>query len=86
MQVPVTQFELEYGVNAGIGLRVLGEDMVPIHEEHEARLERGISVGAWLAMDELERGLIIAVRRTRIAIENLNTEAQIKKMQKDIKK
>lgn len=65
-------------MSAGIHLRSLGEGIVPIQEEHEARLERGIGVEAWMAMDVTEKALVIAIRRTRISIENINTEAQIK--------
>lgn len=84
--MPVTRIELDHGVSAGIGLRLLGEGIVPLQEEHEARLERGIGIEEWMKMDSMEKALLIAVRRVHFAIENLNAEAQIKKAERDMKK
>lgn len=75
----VSEIELDNAVSAGISLRTLGPDTVPPHEEHEARLERGIRLAEWAAMDMFEKALIIANRRTRIAIENLQADAEIKR-------
>ena len=82
MNAPVSQIELEHGVNAGISLRAYNKNMVSIYEEHGARLERGISLDDWMAMDTLEKALIVAHRRIRVAIHNLQEEAQIKAMKK----
>jgi hypothetical protein len=84
--LPVTKIELDHGVNAGIEVRSLAAGIVPIHEEHEARLERGLVLDAWLAMDEREKALIIASRRIRNAIHNLQEEAQIKQAEKNAKR
>ena len=70
--------ELDNAISAGIELRTLGPDIVPPHEEHEARLERGIRLAEWAQMDVYEKALIIASRRTRVAISNLQADAEIK--------
>jgi hypothetical protein len=73
-------------VSAGIGLRALSAGMVPIYEEHSARLDRGISVDAWLNMTETEKALIIASRRIATQMQNLQTEAEIRKAKADAKR
>ena len=60
--------------------------MVPVQEEHEARLERNIGLDDWGRMVMMEKALIIANRRIRIAIQNLNNEAEIKKMERESKR
>lgn len=85
-EVPVTEIELDYGISAGIHLQSIGTDMVPLQEEHDARLERGIDLNTWCGMDVLEKALIVAHRRNRIAIQNLHTEAEIRKAERDAKK
>lgn len=56
--------------------------MVPVHEEHEARLERGISLEVWGTMPYMEKALLIANRRVRNAIANISTEAEIKQAER----
>jgi len=82
----VSQVELDHGVSSGVRLRALGTGLVPLYEEHESRLERNIDLVTWSGMEELEKAIIIAARRIRIAIANLQAEADIKKQQKDAKK
>ena len=60
--------------------------MVPLFEEHQARLERGIGLEAWSEMAEMEKALIVASRRIKMAIHNLQEEAQIKKSERDAKR
>ena len=84
--MPITEIELENGVSAGISLRLLGNGMVPVFEEHSARLERGISVRAWMEMDETEKALILARRRISIQMQNLQTEAELAKAKREAKK
>lgn len=86
IEVPVTQIEIEHGVNAGIHLSVMAEGMVPIHEEHEARLERGIGLRMWEEMHYLEKALIVAHRRIRIAVKNLQSDAEINVMERKARK
>ena len=57
-----------------------------LYEEHSARLERGIGLEAWGEMGEMEKALIVASRRTRIAIHNLQEEAQIEQSKRDAKR
>lgn len=74
----VVRAELEYGVSAGIRLRSLSQGLVPIFEEHQARLERGIDLDTWGRMDCTEKALIIAVRRVHVAMQNQQSEAEIR--------
>jgi hypothetical protein len=78
VQENITRIELDNGVNAGIYWRNLGEGMVPIFEEHLARLERGLSLGDWWKLESMERALIIAVRRIENAAKNHQTEAEVR--------
>jgi hypothetical protein len=82
----VTQVELDYGISAGIQLCMIGIDMVPVQEEHEARLERGIGLDAWSRMPMMEKALIVAVRRIRNAMSNIRTEAEIRQAERNMKK
>jgi len=74
----VTEIELDHAVASGAELRMLGAGLVPLYEEHTARLERDIDLDRWQVMDPIEKALIIAQRRIRLALENLQAEAQIK--------
>lgn len=86
MNTPVSRIELEHGVSAGVRLKAYGEGMVPLYEEHEARLERGISLEAWYAMEEMEKALIVASRRIRFMLHNLQEEAQIRQANRKTKR
>lgn len=74
----IAHVELERSVSAGIKWGTLGTDMVPLFEEHIARMERNITLSQWFTMEPLERALIIATRRIDIAVKNHQTEAEIK--------
>ena len=67
-------------------MRRLGVNLVPVYEEHAARLERGLTVASWLELDETEKALIIARRRISIQMQNLQTEAEIRKAKQEAKK
>lgn len=82
IQIPITQIELENGVSAGVQFIVMVPGIVPPHEEHEARLERGIRIAEWMQMDVYEKALVIANRRVRIAQSNLQADAEIKNAKK----
>ena len=82
----MTRVELDHAVSAGVELKALGADMVPLYEEHEARLERGISLADWGGMDVMERALVVAQRRIRIALENIQAEAQIQHAKRNARK
>lgn len=86
VQESITRIELDNGISAGIHWRVLGPDLVPIFEEHEARLERNIGLKDWYAMDSMERAMVIAVRRLQIATKNQQTEAEIRAANRRAKK
>lgn len=72
-------------MSAGIRLRSLGIGMVPVYEEQEARLERNISMRQWEEMTVDEKALIVAMRRIRIAMQNLQTEAEIRDAERNKK-
>ena len=74
----LTRIELDNGISAGIRLGSLGADMVPMFEEHSARLERNISIRDWYAMEPMERAMVVAIRRLDNAIKNHQEEAEIK--------
>lgn len=81
----VTRIELDNAVSAGIRLGSLGDDMVPLFEEHAARLERGISMKDWYALEPLERAMVVAIRRLDNSMKNLQAEAEIRKAKRDAK-
>jgi len=60
--------------------------MVPLHEEHTARLERGITLDDWSKMELEEKALVIANRRIRIAVDNLQADAEIKSAKRNAKR
>lgn len=74
----ITRIELDHGVSAGIRLGSLGEDMVPLFEEHTARLERNIRLKDWYEMEPMERAMVVAVRRLDNAMKNHQAEAEIR--------
>lgn len=82
----VTQVELEHGIYSGVKLKSIGDGMVPMFEEHEARLERGIGLDAWGTMPLFEKALLIAHRRVRNAMSNLQTEAEMKDSERRAKR
>lgn len=82
----VTKVEVEQRVNAGIEWRSLGDGMVPIFEEHSARLERGFSIEAWYALDPMERAIVIAERRIDNAMKAHYAEAESRQMKRDAKR
>lgn len=78
--------ELDEGISAGVSLKALAQNIVPLHEEHEARLERGITLATWSGMDMYEKALLIANRRIRIQIKNLQAEAEIRDAKRKAKR
>lgn len=78
----MTGVELEYGVSSGVHLRSLSAGLVSLYEEHITRLERGISIEDWGKMDSTEKALVIAARRITIAMKNLQSEAEIRHMER----
>jgi len=80
--VPATKVELEHGISSNLWMESLAPGLIPIYEEHVARLERGIGLTEWDKMSMEEKAMIVAVRRTTIAMSNLQSEAEIKAMEK----
>lgn len=77
MNQSVTKVELKHAINTGISWGCIGEGMVPFFEEQSARLEYRKSIDEWSNMDEMEKALVIAVRRINIASKNIGVEAEI---------
>jgi len=86
VQENLTRIELDNNVSAGIYWRSLGTGMVPIFEEHLARLERNIRMDDWRRMEAMERAMVIAVRRVENAAKNHQAEAEAKAAKRNIKK
>lgn len=82
----VTRIDIDIGVSTGIRWGSLSQDMVPIFEEHIARLERGYKINEWLEMDPMERAMVVAVRRIDNAMKNIQAEAEYKQAKKEAKK
>jgi hypothetical protein len=82
----VTEVELEFGVYSGIKLKSYGDGMVPAFEEHDARLARGIRLEEWSAMSRLEKAFLIAHWRIKNAMQNLQSEAEIRQARQDARK
>ena len=78
LNIPVTQVDLDNSVSPNVRLRAVGASMVPLYEEHSARLNAKYSVREWEAMDVTEKALVIAQRRISVALENIQADAQIK--------
>jgi len=74
----VTGVELEHGISAGIHLRSLGKGMVSVFEEQDVRIENKMSLTEWDELPYMERVILVAMVRTKRAIDNLQTEAKIR--------
>ena len=56
--------------------------MIPVFEEQDVRIENRMSLSEWDALPYMERVIIVAVSRTRRAISNLQSEAEIRESEK----
>lgn len=74
----INEVELQYGVSAGINLRISQIGMVPLYEEHAARLQYGHKLSDWNEMDYMEKALVVAMYRTSNSIKNQQSEAEIR--------
>jgi hypothetical protein len=79
----ISDIEPENPISTGVMWRSYGNGLVPIYEEHSARLSKNIGIDVWMAMTGLERAFIIATRRIEMAIENQRAEAEIRKSKAD---
>ena len=79
----VTEIEPEEALSTGVMLRAYGRGIVPIYEEHLARLSKNISLENWMTMQPLERAIIVAMRRIENAIENQRAEAERRKIKSE---
>jgi hypothetical protein len=86
VDVLASRVELDHGISAGLWLSSLSGGLVPVFEEHSARLERGINLDTWERMSIDEKAFVVAIRRIANAVHNLQTEAEIQANQKNIKK
>lgn len=60
----------------------IGEGLVPIFEEHSARIERNKSIHEWMTLEPMERALIIAIRRIDMATRNIQSDAETKEIKR----
>lgn len=72
----MTEVELDHAIYSGAQLKRLTEGMVPLQEEHEARLERNLGLSEWAAMPRLDKAFIIAVRRNHFALQNIQSDVE----------
>ena len=84
--VSVTEVDLDHGVSAGIRLRSIGNGMIPIFEEHTARIDSRLSLEEWDKLPYMERAMIIATHRVKNAISNLQQEAEIRESERKANK
>lgn len=77
---------MEYGLYSGIHLRGIADGLVPFQEEHEARLEYRIGLEDWGRMEVFDKALIVAVRRNKLAMQNINAETEIRETKKQMRK
>ena len=82
IDVPATKIDLEHGISSNLWMASLAPGLIPIYEEQIARLERGIDLDTWSGMSVDEKAMLIAVRRTTLAMKNLQSEAEIKENEK----
>jgi len=75
----VTKAQLDNGPATGLQWGSLGVGMVPIFEEHAARLDRNMTLEQWGALDPMERALLVAQKRIDYAIRAVQEEAAARK-------
>jgi len=63
-------------------MRSLAPGLIPIYEEHTTRIERGIGLKDWGNMPGDEKAMLVALRRTAMAMKNLQAEAELKENKK----
>ena len=73
----VTEVELDHGVNAGISLNIYGLNLIPVYEEHLARVENRYTMEEWDNLPYLDRVFFVALRRVANAYKNVQSEAEI---------
>jgi hypothetical protein len=82
----VTEIELEHGVSAGILLRSLSEDSIPLYYEHVARTKAGKTLSEWERMDRMDKAMAVAIMLISNSIEGHQAEAEIKNAERRIKR
>lgn len=83
MEYNVSDIAPENGIHTGVLWRSYGNGLVPIYEEHSARLSKNISLDTWMAMTGIERAFIVAMARIQNALENQRNEAEVQKAKQD---
>lgn len=78
ISVDITEAELQFGVSAGIELRLPQTGMISVYEENDAREQAHISLTEWGNMDYMEKALTVAMYRVRNAVRNHQAEAEIR--------
>ena len=75
----VTRLETD-GVSAGIRWGALGVEMVPIFEETTVRIDQRYTTGEWAQLDPMEKAIMVAQKRISNAIQNIQSEAEMRRM------
>lgn len=84
--VSITRIDLQHGVSSGVSWGIISEGMVPVFEEQLSRIEANYKLDEWMNMEPIEKSMIIAVRRLRIAMENQQAEAEVRNAKQSAKK
>lgn len=82
----ISRIELEHGVSSGIRLGSLAPDMVPLFDEHSARMASNKDMKEWYGMDRMERAMLVAVWRIDRSIKNHQAEAEIAQARRNAKR
>lgn len=81
----VTRVETN-GVSAGIRWGALGVDMVPVFEEATVRIEQRYTIEEWARLDPMEKAIMVAQKRIHNAIQNIQSEAEMRRMKQEQRK
>ena len=81
----VTRVETD-GVSAGIRWGALGVEMVPIFEETTVRIDQRYTTGEWAQLDPMEKAIMVAQKRISNAIQNIQSEAEMRRMKHEQRK
>lgn len=59
-------------------MRSLAKGLIPVYEEHSARISNSMSLNEWDELPYMERAIIVAMYRIKNSIGNLKAEAEIR--------
>lgn len=63
-------------------MRSILRGLIPVYEEHDARISAGIKLGEWTEMEPMEKALVVAHHRIANAVRNHQADAEIRMSKK----